>query len=340
MFQESVTSKRFKVWGIPLIGVLLTFVMHDDYELFTVRHLISVVISIIVTGVYWLSSNKIVVFLWNKYPWHLAPSKHILIEISLVLSLIGLLGFLNVWVASYFVVIKWESYIYQIVIVALLTFFLVSFHEAIFFYIQWKEHIEKSEFLEKANIESQYELLKSQVNPHFLFNSLNSLHNQLDGEPEAQRYIEDLSSFLRYSFNNHEKEIILVREEIEIVKKYYHLQKVRFGDGISLDINISEAYMNYFIPTLSLQMLIENCIKHNIATTEKPLNIEIFIHQNDWIEVKNNKQIKQDVISTKQGLANIKERYRFLTEKLVIINQKTDCFCVSIPLLTMTNKTP
>lgn len=332
MYKESDTSKRIKWFGIPIIGILLTFVMNEDYDLFTFRHLISCFISVSTTAIYWLSCTKVVIFLWNKYPWHINPLKHLWIEFSLIMLVIAILTGLNILIASFFLSINWNNFDYQFTVILILTFFLTSMHEGIFFYEQWKEHIKKSEFLEKAQFESQYELLKSQVNPHFLFNSLNTLHSHLDKNEKAQEYIENLADFLRYSFNHKKEELMSLEKELEIVKQYITIQKMRFNEGLNYSIDIDESYLHYRIPTFSLQMLVENCIKHNIVSKAKPLNITIKLHEKNLV-VSNNLQRRSDVQSNHQGLSNIKERYRFLSPHNILIEENDSTFSVSLPIL-------
>ena len=332
-FKESRLSKNIKLVGIPILGFLLTFVMNNPYELFTLGHLAGIVISIIFTGIYWLLCNYIVIYLWNKYPWHISPLKHLLIEIGLIILI-----FLSISVSS-FLLGKYEqrgdytNAEYNLTIIFLTIFLITTFHEALFFYIQWQEHFKKSALLEKANVEAKYDVLKTQVNPHFLFNSLNTLLSFVGDNKEAGNYIENMSDFLRYTLNSKDEEIKSIEEEIKIVEKYFYLQKSRFGNNIDLQIKVADVYKDFCIPTLSLQMIVENAIKHNIISKSKPLKIKIFVQEN-YIIVENNYQKRTDVNSTKQGLNNITDRYKFLSNNSVnIIIEQESRFIVELPML-------
>ncbi len=338
IFEESKLRKQIKYIGIPILGILLSLIANENYELFSSDHLMNSAVTIIITATYWMSCNKIVVWLWHKYPWHIQPLKHLLVEIALLIllfivitSLTSLAYMFEPSVAS----ICSSGIKYQFALIITIIFFLTTFHEAIFFYRQWQEHFKKSAILEKSSIEAQYSVLKTQVNPHFLFNSLNTLITYVDGNKLASNYIKNMSDFLRYTLNSNETELKTLEEEISIVEKYFYLQKSRFGDNICLNISINENDKHFFIPTLSLQMLIENAIKHNIISTKKPLNINVFIKNKEFIVVSNNLQKRLDVKSTKQGLNNITDRYKFLSNKNVSIEENTETFIVELPLLNI-----
>ena len=333
--QESIVSKNLKYWGIPLVGFLMSLIINENYDLFTVEHLIHGLISTFVTGLYWLACWKIVTYLWKKYPWHIQPLKHLLIEIGLILLVVIIItssSSLLMLVLPELAPVNFSEIKYQSAIIILLSFFLTSLHEAIFFYLQWQEHFKKSAILEKSNVIAKYETLKSQVNPHFLFNSLNTLITYVDDNKKASDYIENLSDFLRYTLNNQDLEIRKLEDEIDIVEKYFFLQKSRFGENISLKIDIDDDLLALSLPPLSLQMLVENAIKHNIISKEKKLTISI-TSINNYIIVENNLQKKIDADSTKKGLENIIKRYEFLSSDKVKITESQSTFKVEIPLL-------
>jgi len=323
--------------GIPIIGIALTFPMNlRGYDYFSFEHYVDMIISIIVTGVFWFSCMTTVKILWKKYPWHLKPVLHLGIEVILITAisivLMNLMAFLYNFTGE---VIENDVFVSNVTIVTLLSLFLTTFHEALHFYYQWKYNFNKSAVLEKDNVIAQYETLKNQINPHFMFNSLNTLLTFVEDNNSAASYIQNLSDFLRYTLKSKDSEIKLLRDEIKIVKKYYFLQKSRFGKNLNIDIKVPEKYYHYSLPPLSLQILVENVIKHNIISVQKPLNINIFIKNDKFIVVENNLQRKIDVDSTNTGLLNIKSRYKFLSPDSVHINENNNKFKVELPLLIM-----
>jgi LytS/YehU family sensor histidine kinase len=202
----------------------------------------------------------------------------------------------------------------------------------VFFYHQWIQNFSKSIRLEKDNIQANYETLKTQVNPHFLFNSLNSLTNLVDDNPKAVEYIQHLSEFLRYMLGSRNKDLVYLKDEIVVLEHYFELQKTRFLDNLTVDILIPDRFLLYTVPPLVLQMLAENCMKHNVISSESPLKISIQA-ENDYVTVTNNLKRKSEVNSTGQGLNNIIERYRYFTDKEVKIKETADHYQVSVPLM-------
>jgi LytS/YehU family sensor histidine kinase len=202
--------------------------------------------------------------------------------------------------------------------------------------MQWKETLTKTEKLEKENIKSQYETLKSQINPHFLFNNLNTLASLIEENPKmAVDYVQKTADYYRSILFLKDKEIITIEEELELIRTFFKLQSNRYGDNLKYTINIPANQLHNFVAPLTLQMLVENAIKHNIISRDKPLIINI-LTKDDSIVVSNNFQKRDlDQASNKLGLKNICDRYSFLTSKKVEIIENTSNFTVSIPILTM-----
>ncbi len=280
--------------------------------------------------------TTISVFTWQKYPWEKVPMKHLVIEITLISTLI------LVYICTFNLIygsihhtnfrVGIESNKINIVITILITFLIATIHEAILFYQQWKLNFSKSIQLEKDNLEVSYNALKSQVNPHFLFNSLNSLMCLLENNHQAEQYVQDLSDFLRYVLLSNEREAVSLAEELGYLEKYNYLQKLRFKDNLKIEISIDKVALQMTIPPLTLQMLVDNCIKHNTISEKHPLHIRVF-NNGKSITVVNNLQRKQVGETTGQGLKNIEGRYRFVTGESVKIDISDSEFRVTIPLL-------
>jgi two-component system LytT family sensor kinase len=235
---------------------------------------------------------------------------------------------------EYFFQLDFEGNIlYEAFNTILITFFITALHESVFFYRQWTENFSKSIKLEKENIEANYEALKANLNPHFLFNSLNSLSNLVDDNPKATEYISNLSDFLRYLLKNDEKELVELHEELEVLQKYIILQKLRFEEALIVNLDIIHPE-SYVLPPLVLQILVENSIKHNEVSSEKPLIIEIS-NDDQYIFIKNNKNTKLGVDSTGVGLQNIIDRYKLFTSLSVEIESTNDSFSVKVPVISI-----
>ena len=200
-----------------------------------------------------------------------------------------------------------------------------------------KENKNKIE-LENANLkmvklEAEYKLLKDQINPHFLFNSLSTAKALIKKQPElAEEYIVRLSDFLRASIKNNSKTIPL-KEELQFCKDFIALNQIRFGKALIIEYTIPIDQNEKFVPYFSLLSLIENAIKHNTFTIENPLIIYITADENN-MEVKNNKSAKFILEeTTKTGLMNLNKRYKLISEKEILINETESYYSVKIPIL-------
>lgn len=195
-----------------------------------------------------------------------------------------------------------------------------------------KEVVEQKLIAKSAN--AQFESLKNQLDPHFLFNSLNVLSSLIDENPvQAQKFTASMSKIYRYVLEQKDKELVTVEDEVEFAKIYCDLLKTRFEDSVNFDFNVDKESLKRFVVPLSLQLLLENCIKHNLATSSKPLVIRIFT-EGDILCIENNLQIREQIKeSAGIGLANIVQRYSLLTKKNVFIEKSEDYFKVKIPIL-------
>lgn len=189
--------------------------------------------------------------------------------------------------------------------------------------------------LKKENIRSQFETLKNQVNPHFLFNNLNVLSSliYLDQE-KAGKFVRQLSKVYRYVLDFKDVDTISLQEELEFLKAYIFLLTTRFGDNLLVEWSLNDECRTCRIPPAVTQMLIENAIKHNVIAKNKPLTISILSDEGGYMTIRNTLQRKSSVEpSSRTGLENIRKRYQFLTSKPVIIEETADSFTVKIPLL-------
>lgn len=187
---------------------------------------------------------------------------------------------------------------------------------------------------EKERVRAQYEALKSQVNPHFLFNSFNTLMALIeDDRKEAGEYLEDLSDFFRNILQYREVDLYSLREELQIISTYLKLQEKRFGANLQVEIDVPQQYLDTRIPPLSLQLLLENVFKHNVISRSKPLRVKIFV-EDEYLVVWNLYQEKsRKESSTGYGLQSIKKKYSFYSRKAVNVEQGADFFAVHLPIL-------
>ncbi|MFN3530684.1 MAG: sensor histidine kinase [Bacteroidia bacterium] len=189
--------------------------------------------------------------------------------------------------------------------------------------------------LERERMLAQMETLKNQVSPHFLFNSLNALSNLIQTQPEtASRFVDELSEIFRYSMQYQHHDLVPLKDELHFAEAFFFLLKIRFRERLQLELKVDESLHQKMLPPLSLQLLIENAIKHNIVSKDDPLSIRLYA-EGDYLWVENKLQ-KRDAAgeSTGVGLQNIKNRYQYLSDAQVQIVASHTHFKVGIPLLS------
>lgn len=194
----------------------------------------------------------------------------------------------------------------------------------------------RAERQEKENILSQFETLKNQVNPHFLFNSLNALSSLVHDDPDlAELFISRLTRVYRYVLDFRGEDLVPIEEELEFIKSYFFLQQIRFGNNLRMYTQAPENILHQYIPPMTLQMLVENAIKHNIISRDQPLTIELYAEGNDFLVVKNNYQKRsENVESTGLGLENLQARYKFLTGVKPVFKVENGYYIAKVPVLS------
>ena len=217
----------------------------------------------------------------------------------------------------------------------IITFFVTLAFHAFYFYKAYQENKVKEQKIIAGNASAQFESLKDQIDPHFLFNSLNVLSSLIEENPEsAQKFSTSLSKVYRYVLEQKDKELVSVAEELKFAKTYMNLLKMRFENSITFEIPEGFDNEEAKVVPLSLQLLLENCIKHNIVSEAKPLHVKITIENNQLV-VTNNLQ-KKEVLSDRKGvgLQNIVNRYAILTKRTVLVEENEKEFKIFLPILT------
>jgi len=207
--------------------------------------------------------------------------------------------------------------------------------ESEFIYKKYKESIIEKETMQQMSIQQEFESLKSQVNPHFLFNCFNTLSSLINEDKEqAEIFLNELSKVYRYLLRNNEDGLSTLQEELNFIQSFYRLLKTRHGDSIQLQVEVDKKYCSYLLPSLSLQLLVENAVKHNVTLKDQPLVIDIFSMAGNKLAVNNNLQPKViKAPSNKIGLSNIKLKYELLKQGGFEVLQDTRNFTVVLPLI-------
>lgn len=205
------------------------------------------------------------------------------------------------------------------------------------FYADLVRLYKHAEELEIANAQAKYQALQSQLNPHFLFNNLNTLISEIEYSPaNAVEFTRNLADTYRYILLCQDKSTVKLDEELEFIDKYIQLHKVRLGDCIEITNSLDESFADTSVPPLTMQLLIENVIKHNVISMSKPMNISIYSERNgntSFICISNPVRKKQNAASSGKGLANLLQRYRMICGKDIIIEDENNIFTVKLPLI-------
>lgn len=281
---------------------------------------------------------------WTRFPLLRFVFQTILIIFS-TLILIYLQGQIYEWIfgdmplTQQEILVTWQFF----VVIVIVSLFVSAVHTGYFLLNRWKVSISEAKDLELKSMElrevamqSELQSLKMQLDPHFMFNNFSTLSELInENQQTATRFLENLSRVYRYMIQNLKKDIISLSDEVVFVKAYCYLIHIRHDDNVQVVFYLNEDSMDLYIPPISLQLLIENAIKHNIATKERPLVIRIMSDNKQEIKVCNNLQrISNTFPTTGIGLNNIVDRYRILSEEhLPMIEETSTDFCVTLPLL-------
>jgi len=329
----------FMLVGIPIIGFLVP-ILFFDYDLSggILDYVPKWSVSTMYSAAYWFGVRTIFLFSRSRYPnaeqtWRriglvilLFVPTYFVINIGLGFlqqCLPGMVNFNNT--ASFF-----DLNVASITVILIVA----TFYESAYFYARWRESLVEQERLRRQHTESQLEGLKNQVNPHFLFNSLNTLAYIIPENPDrAVRFVQELSRVYRYILEIRDTRLIPLAKELDFLDAYIFLLKERFGDKLQIAVEVEDEFHSQQIIPLSLQMLFENAIKHNEISQAYPLQIDLHIAQDQLIMRNTLRRKKQRQHSTKVGLNNIRSRYAFFTDREVSVTETSDYFLVALPLL-------
>jgi len=330
-----------------IIGVVLILIFtviqifSDNSMVFERNYFINVGYTMIYAVVLTLINSFYFEYINTKIDWKKYASYRILAGAvgSVILTMIGIFLIrivINLLIEgeSWEAFIQGERAIYYI-IALLITIVVTIFFHALYFYKAWQEKKVKEHKIIAGTASAKFDALKNQLDPHFLFNSLNVLTSLIDEDPEqAQNFTTALSKVYRYVLEQKNKDLVSVDEELQFARTYVKLLKMRFEDSIIFEMPEVSSFPEGKIVPLSLQLLLENAVKHNVVSSKRPLHIKVF-EKNGTLIIQNNIQEKQVVKkSSGVGLRNIRQRYQILSNREVNINQSEGQFTVSLPILT------
>lgn len=277
----------------------------------------------------------------RSFPWSRKTFKRILFQLGLTI-LIAIIGSSLITAFSHLINPYKEAFhsvmITNGLIFSVCNIIIMIILEAWISFMESSESKKKTESLEKELSQTRFEVLKNQINPHFMFNSLNVLSGLIDRDTsKAQEFIDEFSHIYRYVIETIEKPVVMVQEELDFIRSYMFLQQMRYGEQLVFTVDLPASVMHQYLPPLSLQLVLENAIKHNLISEEKPLQIDILFNNNHLV-VRNNLQPKMTgARSTRVGQENLIKRYKLIGREVPEFKVGTTHYQATLPLINPEN---
>jgi len=336
----TINDIGFRLILIPFFGIAIPLItgMINGHNFSNWQVKLSFLYTIFIAFIIWEGNRFLLFSLRSYFDWISKPLRKIAVLILSVIfytvpvSVLLLVGWYKVFSKE---PVNWNIVNQSALIILIAVIFITHVYETIFLVKESENEMIRNEQLERARAEAELEALKNQIDPHFIFNSLNTLSYLIDNNPvKAKQFNDNLADVYRYILQNKARDLVLLHEELEFLQSYFLLLQIRFEKAVQLKINIQkEALDQYLIPPISLQILVENAIKHNEFSETSPLSIEIEM-KNDELVVHN--QVHRKVLrkaSSRIGLQNLGERYKLTTNKEIVIKDEEKDFTVSLPIL-------
>ncbi|MCF8302551.1 MAG: histidine kinase [Bacteroidales bacterium] len=344
---------------ITLVSFAISMFFVDVEKLNLHNISINALYSMLIGGTLWKGNEATGYFIGTSIPQNKNPGFNLRMQVTgmVIFTITDILIVNYIWFGIIYDHDFWNFVVQGSGLGIFLIQFIVAMLIGLIFYVNgyfnaWKASLKNEEAFKRERLILQYEALKNQVNPHFLFNSLNTLSSLVYVDvAKADRFIKKLSMIYRYVLEQRNKDLIDLDSEMEFVRNYVDLQKIRFENNLLVDININNSPDARVIP-ISVQMLVENAIKHNVVSEERPLKIEIFTNNDGYLMIRNNWQKKRSIKKqegqhdwTHIGLPNLKSRYEYLTDREFIVNdpeqheEEPGYFEVKVPLVKNESET-
>jgi sensor histidine kinase YesM len=339
--ENTLDDRTIKLIGIPILGLLVPNLSGlITNRLYSYPELLACyAYFILIALLIWQGNVWFMYFIRKKYTWSYRQYHKIVISLFLVNIVYS--GTLSMLLLHLWKMFARETYgqdgpvVNTSLIIIIAACFITNIYEILFLNREMEHSQSRVEQLNIAKAQAELEALKNQIDPHFIFNSLNTLSFLITRDPlNARLYNDTLAKVYRYILSNKEKDMVLLREEIEFISNYFYLLKIRFGEAISMVIEITDlSSEDFLIPPISMQALVENAIKHNEFNDKTPLTISVSISSN-YVIVKNIINPKNYPNPTsKIGLGNLDHRYKLLTKRNIIIENNFKSFSVKLPII-------
>jgi sensor histidine kinase YesM len=337
-------KNKIRFLWMVIVGVLISFLLHNLIPQKSQTgwiFFLSTLQSILITFLIW-EGNLNIDFRLNKlFPWQVNPVKRIVVQLPASFFYSGAILYSTMYLYNEFICRLPEMeqsnfFAISVTIGLLVSVVLLSVETGAQFFKQWKKTLIEVEKYKSESAVAQLENLKNQVNPHFLFNNMSVLSSLVyKDQDKAVDFINQLSKVYRYLLDNKTSELVTLKEELTFIESYIYLLDIRYSPNLHFKVQIPKEKLNLYLPPMSVQLLLENAIKHNEISSDFPLTVEIYVDNDNLIVVNNLRKRIDSEFSSNTGLKNIQSRYAFFTDKEVIIEQTESQFKVSIPILSI-----
>ena len=338
--KERINDIGFRVILIPFFGIAVPLItgMINGQNFSNWQIKLSFLYTIFIAFIIWEGNRYLLFSMRSYFDWYKKPARKIIVLLfaitfyTLPVSTLLLAGWYHIFIKSG---TNWEVVFTAALIIMICVIFITHVYETVFLVKESESEMLRAEQFERARAEAELEALKNQIDPHFIFNSLNTLSYLIEEKPaKAKQFNDNLADVYRYILQNKARDLVLLQEEINFLEDYFSLLKIRFEKALQLRLNLDKALFDqYLIPPISLQVLMENAIKHNEFADANPLIIEISFNGDTLVFCNEIRKKELRKPSSKIGLKNLDERYRLTTGNTIITEETEKSFRVVLPVL-------
>lgn len=332
----------FRVILIPLLGILIPLatrlVPYDQFNHWQIK--LSYLYTIGIAFIIWQGNRYLLFTLRTYFNWFKHPMRKVAVLMLVIpfftvpITILLMIGWYQLFMNGQ---VEWNNIIQTTLVILVAVVFIVHVYETVFLVKESESEMLRSAQLERARSDAAMEALKTQIDPHFLFNSLNTLSHLIADSPAKARLFNDtLAETYRYILQNKGRDLVMLRDEIGFLENYSALLKIRFEEALEWEIAIpEEALDQYLLPPISLQLLMENAIKHNGFSKAAPMHIRVALENKTLVFSNRISLLRNDRSSNGIGLTNLNERYKLITGQPIDIVDAQNAFVVMLPVLIL-----
>lgn len=339
--QIKINDKLVRIIGIQFFGFIIPNAtgLVTNANRSTLFLVCAYAYFMLISFLIWQGNRAILFKLESRYNWFINPAQKVvlLLGANIFYTAPLVVGMLYLWYGITKLPVDWMVIQTTAIVCVVCVIFITHVYETIFLIKQRENDLVQSERLEKARVTAQLEALKNQIDPHFMFNSLNSLAYLIDENPaKAKDFTSNLAEVYRYILSNKNERLVLLEDELIFLNKYMELLQLRYGEDLKIEFAIEKSERsNYLIPPISIFMALENVVKHNEISSRHPMTVSI-IKEKNWLNISNEIRKKKTLQHSSQiGLKNLEERFKIIVGEGIKTSDERNIFCIQLPMLEL-----